>query len=96
MPAVLIALLALPLAAAVAGYVVPAPVARLVTVAAGTVSFALALVLVPAVVDHGRVAAGSLLRVDALSAVFVLATTFLYGATAIFAAGYLQLGPGPE
>ncbi|MGH9082680.1 MAG: proton-conducting transporter membrane subunit, partial [Acidimicrobiales bacterium] len=56
----------------------------------------LALVLVPAVVDHGRVAAGSLLRVDALSAVFVLATTFLYGATAVFAAGYLQLGPGPE
>ena len=43
-----------------------------------------------------RVAAGSLLRVDALSLVFLVSTTFLYGATAVFSHGYLRIAQGQD
>jgi hydrogenase-4 component F len=93
-PSLLVAIAVLPFVIAVVTYLVPVKVSKFLTVASGATTFAFALALVPTVVDHSRVVAGSLLRVDALSVVFLLATTFLYGATAIFAGGYLQLSGG--
>jgi hydrogenase-4 component F len=82
-------LLALPLAAALVCVRAPLPVARTVTVVSGVASFAFVLVLVPAAasrdLDYLRV-----LRVDALSAVFMLATGFLYAAVAVYSIGYLS------
>ena len=63
----------------------------MVTVATGIVTFVLSLVLIPAAASHAQIVVGSVLRVDALSVVFLVATTFLYAATAIFTGGYLQL-----
>jgi hydrogenase-4 component F len=91
---VLVALLSFPLAAGLASLVLPVRVGRLVAPVSGAAAFALVLALVPSVLAHGHVGAGSELRVDALSAVFLLATSFLYCVTAIFSAGYLHLGPG--
>jgi hydrogenase-4 component F len=94
MGVVLVALIVLPFATAAISYVVPLGVSRTLAVASGAASFVLCLTLIPAVVVHGHVQAGSELRVDALSAVFLVATSFLYMATAIFSAGYLHLAPG--
>lgn len=91
MAAILTALVIFPFAVSIATFVLPASVSRYVTAAAGAVAFGLSLVLVPTAAGHAEVTAGSLLRVDALSEVFLVATTFLYGATAIFAGGYLHL-----
>jgi hydrogenase-4 component F len=44
----------------------------------------------PAYGHHAVTALGSWLRVDSLSLVFLLATTFLYALTAIFAVGYVS------
>jgi hydrogenase-4 component F len=82
-------LLALPLVAALVCVRAPLAVARIVTVVSGAASFAFVLVLVPAAasrdLDYLRV-----LRVDALSAVFMLATGFLYAAVAVYSIGYLS------
>jgi hydrogenase-4 component F len=91
----LVAIIVLPLVVAVITYVVPIAASRIITVIAGGITFGLALVLIPTVATHSQVVAGSLLRVDPLSEVFLLATSFLYGATAIFAGGYLHLEHGP-
>lgn len=91
MPAVLVALVTFPFAVGVATFFLPVAVSRVVTVVAGVAAFTLSLTLVPTAADHAQVVAGSLLRVDALSVVFLVATTFLYGATAVFAGGYLHL-----
>jgi len=90
----LLVIIALPFVVAVITYLVPFHTARVLTVVSGVVTFALSLALIPAVLDHGQVSAGSELRVDALSVVFLVATSFLYAATAIFAGGYLHLGRG--
>ncbi len=89
MHAVLLILLALPLAAALICVCSPASVGRVVTALSGTASFAAVLVLVPAAARHD-VSYLHVLRVDALSAVFMLATGFLYAAVAVYSIGYLS------
>jgi hydrogenase-4 component F len=88
MTAVVIALLVVPAVAAVASLWLPGRVAGLVTSAAGIASFALVLTLVPAAA-HRDLAGPGFLRVDALSVVFLLASSFLYGCVAVYSVGYL-------
>jgi hydrogenase-4 component F len=95
MSAVLIAIVILPFVVGVATYLLPLRVSRILTVISGAITFGLALALVPTAASHAQVTAGGVLRADALSVVFLVATTFLYGATAIFACGYLDLDKGP-
>lgn len=94
MAIILVMLVVLPFLVAVASLALPNVVSRYLTIFAGVASFALSLLLVPAAADHAQVVVGSYLRVDALSVVFVVATAFLYGATGMFAAGYLHLADG--
>jgi len=86
----LYAILALPLAAALAALADGWRLARAATLAGGLGALALA-VACAARVDHGRVigAAGGWLRLDALGAVFLLATGLLYAMAAVFSIGYL-------
>src|SRR5580698_4423832 len=92
MEAVMLILLVLPLAAGVACAAAPRPLARLapaVTVASGVACFALVLALVPAAA-HGDLNYLSYLRIDAVSAIFLLATGFLYAAVAVYSVGYVK------
>ena len=86
----LYALLAVPLVAVLATLLDGWRLARVATLLAGVISFGLA-VTIAITVEHGRVlvAAGGWLRVDALSAVFLLATGLLYAIAGIFSVGYL-------
>lgn len=86
---VILAILAAPLAAGVACFLVPARLAAGITVASGVASFGLVLALIPGAA-HGPLDYWSYLRADAVSEVFLLATGFLYAAVAIYAAGYLK------
>ena len=92
----LVALVIFPFVVGAVSFVLPVWAAKLLAPVSGGISFALVLALVPAVVAHGHVSAGSELRVDALSVVFLVATSFLYLATALFSAGYLHLESGPS
>jgi hydrogenase-4 component F len=92
MPVILLVLLTMPLAASLLCLRARPAAARAVTVISGAVSFALVLALVPAAA-HGTVTCTRLLRVDAVSAVFLLATGFLYAAVAVYSVGY---GPGGQ
>ncbi|HLI16481.1 MAG TPA: proton-conducting transporter membrane subunit [Acidimicrobiales bacterium] len=83
----LFAVAIVPVAAAVACWLVPPSAGRALTVTSGAASFALTLLLVPA---SSVTAAGGWLRVDALSTVFLVAVSFLYAATGLFALGYLR------
>ena len=92
MIAVVLALLIVPLVAGIACAVRPARSARAasaVTVAAGVACFALVLALVPAAA-HRNLSYLSYLRVDAVSVIFLLATSFLYAAVAVYAVGYTK------
>jgi hydrogenase-4 component F len=91
MPVVLVALIAFPFLVAVATFFAPERLAWMASVASGTAAFCLSLALVPAAAAHRQITAGGLLRVDALSVVFLVATAFLYGTAALFAGGYLRL-----
>jgi hydrogenase-4 component F len=84
----LVVLLLLPLAVTLACVVTPWRVSAALTLVAGLSSLGLVVALVPAASDH-TVAYG-FLRADALSTVFLLATSFLYAATAAYAIGYLS------
>jgi hydrogenase-4 component F len=84
---VLVALVLVPLAVTVACGWLPQRVAAVVTAVTGLASFAACLSLVPRAA-HTTISVG-FLRVDALSAVFLLATSFLYAATAVYSIGYL-------
>ena len=89
---VVLSILIVPLAAGITCAILPARRARLaaaVTVAAGVACFALVIALVPAVA-HRDLSYLSYLRVDAVSAIFLLATGFLYGAVAVYAVGYTK------
>ncbi|MGH3627024.1 MAG: proton-conducting transporter membrane subunit, partial [Sciscionella sp.] len=59
-----------------------------VTIVLGVGSFGMALALIPSAA-HGSVELG-FLRADAISVVFLLGTTFLYAATAVYSVGYLR------
>jgi hydrogenase-4 component F len=81
-------LLALPLAVALACLRAPLRAAGPLTAACGVVCFGLVMALVPTAA-HGDLEFLRVLRVDALSAVFLLATGFLYATVAIYSIGYL-------
>jgi hydrogenase-4 component F len=93
MSSLLLVIVFVPLLVAVNTYFLPVKASRILSVASGTLVFVVSLALIPKVA-HAAVTDGSLLRVDSLSMVFLLATSFLYAATTVFAAGYLHLGPG--
>lgn len=84
----LLALLIVPAVVAVICWFAPARVGRASSVASGTVSFGLSLLLVPTAT--ATTSAGGWLRADSLSVVFLVAVTFLYMATSIFAVGYIH------
>ena len=86
---VVLALLVVPLAAGLVCFALAARVAAAVTVVSGLTSFALVLTVVPAAAHH-NLSYLSYLRVDAVSAIFLRATGFLYGAVAVYAVGYLK------
>jgi hydrogenase-4 component F len=88
---VILALLIVPLAAGITCGVLPTRTVRVaaaVTVASGIACFGLVLALVPAAAHRNL--SYSYLRVDAVSAIFLLATGFLYAAVAVYAVGYLK------
>ncbi len=87
--AVLIVLTVVPLVPAILALFGPPPVAKGATLVTGVLCFALTVALIPAATRDGGVHIG-FLRVDALSAVFLLSTGFLYAATAGYAIGYLK------
>jgi hydrogenase-4 component F len=91
MDVVVLLLLTVPIAAALVCLRAPLTVARAVTAASGAGSFALVVGLVPTAA-RGDVSYLRFLRVDALSAVFLLATGFLYAAVAVYSVGYLAAG----
>jgi hydrogenase-4 component F len=84
----LLALLVLPLAVAVGCLAASPLVAKVLTVASGIATCTLTLILVPRSAPAS--ALSGWLRVDALSEVFLIAVTFVYAVTAIFAVGYLN------
>ncbi len=89
---VVLSILILPLAAGISCAILPARRARwaaAVTAAAGVACFGLVLALVPAAAHHDLNYL-SYLRADAVSAIFLLATGFLYAAVAVYAVGYTQ------
>jgi len=88
MLAVVLLLLCLPVAAALVSLRAPAPVPQAVTAVTGVACFGLVLALIPAAAPRD-LSYLSYLRIDALSVVFLLATSFLYGAVAVYSVGYL-------
>jgi hydrogenase-4 component F len=88
-------LLTLPLAAALICLRAPLRAAPAVTTVSGVASFGLVVALVPAAA-HRDLECLSFLRVDALAAVFLLATGFLYAVVAVYSVGYLTAGPEGE
>jgi hydrogenase-4 component F len=91
--AVFVILLVVPLVAALACLRAPVRACQAVSIVAGLASFGAVIVLVPAAAHHD-LAGGRYLRADAISAVFLLATSFLYAAVAVYAVGYFR-GDGP-
>ena len=89
MTAILLLLLFGGAVAALVCLVAPVRVMRAVTVCAGVASLALAIALVPTTAQR-TVSVGAYLKADPLSTVFLLATGFLYAATAVFSVGYLR------
>src|SRR5713226_286412 len=82
-------LLIIPVGAALAALVVGARAAKAITAVAGVASFGLVLALVPAA-TRGDLNFLGVIRIDALSVVFLLATGFLYAAVAVYSIGYLH------
>jgi hydrogenase-4 component F len=89
-------LLVIPVCAGIASLRLPGRAAGLLSSAAGIASFCLVIALIPAATRHDRDWLGGLVRVDALSVVFLLATAFLYGCVAMYSIGYLGTGPGRD
>jgi hydrogenase-4 component F len=92
---VVLLLLGIPFAAALISFRAPAAVAQAVTAVAGVACFGLVLALIPAVSRHDLVYLSDL-RIDAVSAVFLLATGFLYAAVAVYSVGYLARSRGSD
>jgi hydrogenase-4 component F len=88
---VMVLILVLPLAATAICVWAPQRVCGLVTVLSGLACLGL-VVAVAATAAHRDVGYAGVLRADALSAVFLLATGFLYAAVAIYSVGYLAHG----
>ncbi len=99
MSIIAITLLAVPLAAAIAVFLLPAKAAGPITAGvisavAGVASFGLVLALIPGISGSSArasdVGALGFIRIDALSGVFMLATSFLYACVAVYSIGYLR------
>src|SRR5580698_8687593 len=88
MLAIILLVLILPFAAAAVSLRAPDRVAGAVTAVTGVACFGLVLALVPAAA-HRDLDYLSYLRIDAVSVVFLMATSFLYGAVAVYSIGYL-------
>jgi hydrogenase-4 component F len=88
----LVAILVGPFVIGVVCWFTPVRVGHALTVASGAGTFLLAVALVPRPASGATSALSGWLRADALSVVFLVAVAFLYGATAIFAVGYLPSG----
>jgi hydrogenase-4 component F len=88
----LIVILIVPFAVSVICWWVPTRIARALTLASGVLTFVLAVLLVPA---KTTTALSGWLRVDALSVVFLVAVALVYGATAVFAIGYVHPAGDP-
>ncbi len=86
----LYSILAVPLAAVAVSLLAGWRIARLVTVLAAAVSFALVIVIAIEVAHGATIStAQGWLRIDSLGAVFLLATGLLYAMAAVFSVGYL-------
>ncbi len=93
MDSLLIVLLVLPLVATAVALFLPTRAAELATVAVAVVDFALTIAVMVSVRDGASLTTlGRWLHLDSLGAVFLLATSFLYAAGAIFSIGYLRAG----
>jgi hydrogenase-4 component F len=91
MGALLVVLLVVPLVATAVAVIWNGRVREATTIAAGCSSLVLALVAAWQVRGGGELQAlGSWLRLDALGAVFLLATGLLYAAGSVFSVGYLR------
>jgi hydrogenase-4 component F len=91
--ALLLVILVLPFATSLACLVAPARLARALSLSSGAATFGVALALVPS--HRVTTALSGWLRVDALSIVFLVAVSFLYAATTVFAIGYVRSDGGP-
>jgi hydrogenase-4 component F len=91
MDEILMLLLTLPVAVGLVCLRIPARAAGTATAACGVACFGLVLAVVPTAA-HGSIHTLRFLRVDAVSAVFMLATGFLYAAVAVYAVGYMSGG----
>jgi hydrogenase-4 component F len=94
MSVLLVVLFVVPLiAAGISVALAQPPIGEVATLMSATVSVLSTVALVAAVRNGSSVgAAGSWLRLDALGAVFLLATAFLYAAAAAFSIGYVRGG----
>lgn len=90
MGTILAVILIMPFAVALLAWCSGPRVAKSLTVACGVSVFGLALALVPEAGSRTVSVFGGWLRADALSVVFLVATTFVYAVTSIFALGYLH------
>jgi hydrogenase-4 component F len=88
-------LLIIPFVAGLAAFAAPPRAGQAITAVAGVASFALVLALIPDASRRGASYFG-FVRVDALSVVFLLATSFLYATVAIYSIGYLRSGHGHD
>ncbi len=89
----LVVLLVGPAVAAVACCFTPVRAGQAITLFSGTGAFVLSVLLIPRATP--TTALSGWLRVDSLSVVFLIAVTFLYALTAVFAIGYLRPGGDP-
>jgi hydrogenase-4 component F len=88
----LVLIFAAPLAVTVVCWLAPVAVGRALTVACGSLTFALAVALVP---HRSQSIQAGWLHTDPLSIVFLLAVTFLYATSAVFSVGYVRRAGGP-
>lgn len=93
MSVIVLVLVCLPFAAALVTWVAELKYSQDLTIVVAIATFVLALILLSSSTDS-VVTVGGLFRVDALSEVFLLAVSFLYATTSLFAKGYLALGDG--
>jgi hydrogenase-4 component F len=84
---ILAAIVVVPFAVSLLSLFLPRQVTEVITIVSGVISFVGALLLLPATA-HKTVTAPPFLRADALSEVFLLATTFLYAIISIYTIGY--------
>ena len=89
MTIIVLLVLCLPVAAAIIALRAPAAVTRVTTAVSGAACFGLVLAMIPAAA-HRDLAILAYARIDAVSVVFLLATSFLYAAVAAYSIGYLD------